>query len=75
MSVRPVTVIHVFLASLVIASTILAVSILPGLCLLPMFDMPRMHQSRELGLSTVVGLIVSAIVAIPIIILLKRRLW
>ncbi|SIO58217.1 hypothetical protein SAMN05444166_5595 [Singulisphaera sp. GP187] len=73
--IRPSVVIRTFVVSILVAATILGLSLIPGLCLMPAFNMPQMHAPPEFGLSSLVGVLFSAFVAIPIAILLRRCLW
>jgi hypothetical protein len=68
-------VIRTFIASVVVALTILVVSLLPGLCLMPVFSWTPMHQTPEFGFSSKMGIVISALIAITIASRLRRSLW
>lgn len=75
-AIRPWTVIRVFLNSLLVASTILAISLIPIILILPFYNRPaHYHYTFRFGWPQVVGIGVSALLAIPIITRMKRRLW
>lgn len=63
-------VIGTFFASVAVSTTIIVTSIMPGICLLPMIDQPEMHSVMK-----VVGLGVAALLALPIAIVMRRKLW
>ena len=64
-----------FLTSVALASVILVVSLTPALCLLPMINAPRMHEPPRFDGRTVLGIIVIALLAIPVATLMRRRFW
>lgn len=63
------------LASVLVSSTILVLSLLPALCLFPFFNLPHMHETPSIRPDNIVGIVICALVTIPIASLLRRRLW
>ena len=66
---------RLFLSSVAVSSTILVVSLLPSLCIIPIIAAPQMHHIPEFGREGVLGICVSAMLSIPIVTMLRRRLW
>jgi hypothetical protein len=75
-TLRPTDVVRSFLVSTFIAGTILLAALLPSFCLFAVINAPRTgHLTPRVRAEDLVGIVIAALVGLPIASLMRRRLW